>query len=360
MLDFPKSRILSPKPSWTGNFSDYITTIAWSSSDQLAIATASGEVCLGNSQQSQVLQSATNESVDCLSFSDHWLAAAGQSGKINLWDLSKSDQEKPAMSLDQGNAWIDFLAWQRSHFAFNLGKYVQVWSIETQDIVTTVNFENSSVQALAWHPDGNYLTVGGYQGIKIWSALDWDQDPFVLPLPTAVRAIAWQDQGQCLVIATADETIIFLDYQNQEFTLSPFQLSGFSSKIKAIAWSNSNFKSNSKHKNTFAIASGAEITIWEPHPNPDGGWIAEVFSEHKGRVNALEFQPQSKVLASADTDGKVYLSKGNTSIQTLSANSEITCLKWHPQGHKLAVGTEKGEVLVWDIVSKPSSKGFWR
>lgn len=379
MLDFPKNRVLSPKPSWTGSFNDYITAIAWSNkpnkSEHLAIATAEGEVhlsslSLGGSKQSRLLQSANNESVDCLSFCENWVAAAGQAGKINLWNLGESLTknlsdltDQPTISIDQGGAWVDFLAWQgvglSPKFAFSLGKYVQMWSVETQDIITTVNFENSSVQALAWHPEGKYLTVGGYQGIKIWNAQDWDQDPFTLPIPTAIGAIAWHPQGKCLVIATADGTVIFLDYKAEEFMLSPFQLRGFPSKIKAIAWSNSN------QGDTFALASGAEISVWQPHPNPNNGWEAEIFNQHSSNVNALEFQPQTRVLASGGKDAKVRLSKGAIALQTLNAPSEITCLQWHPQGHKLAVGTDQGEVLVWDIVQKSSSKsignkGFWK
>ncbi|AFY73151.1 WD40 repeat-containing protein [Synechococcus sp. PCC 7502] len=363
MLDFAKNRILSPKPSWSHKFSDYVTAIAWAEeSDHLAIATADGEVglWLGN-KSTQIFQGANNESVDCLSFSSqgfsgNWLSAAGEGGKIKLWNLNLANFSEqpiisPQISIDQGNTWIDFLAWHQSDFAFSLGKYVQVWSVKTQDIVTTVNFENSSVQGLAWHPTGNYLTASGYQSIKIWNAADWDQDPFTLPLPTAITAIAWQDRGQYLVIATADKMVIFLEYQDGEFTLSPFQLRGFVSKIKAISWS------NYQTGNTFALASGNEITLWQPHPQPNSGWQAEVLNQHSGNVNALEFQPHSKVLASGDTEGKLYLSRGTNTIQSFNLNSEITCLKWHPQGHKLAVGTAQGEVLVWEI-NKKSSKGF--
>jgi len=355
MLDFPKSRILSPKPSQTYGFNDYITAIAYSNRDHLAIATASGEVGLASNSKLITLQPESDRSVDCLSFSENYLAAVGQSGKVNVWDVT-NPEDRLMMSLEQGDAWIDFLAWHRSHFAFSLGKYVQVWSVETKDIVTTVNLE-STVQALAWHPEGNYLAVGGYQSVKIWNALDWDRDPFVLPISTAINAIAWHDQGNCLIIATADETVIFLDYKKDneftlEFKLSPFQLSGFPSKIKAIAVSN--------NYNTFAVASGNEISVWQPHKNPNQGWVAEIFNQHASNVTALEFQPQTKVLASGSADG-IRLSKGAIAMQTLNAPAEITCLKWHPQGHKLAIGTDMGQVLAWDVVSKSSGiKGFWK
>ncbi len=392
MLDFPKNRILSPKPSWTVSLNDYITAIAWSNersnksaneSDLLAIASASGEVQVGsNSKDLRILHLESNQSVDALEFSSNWLAAAGQEGKINLWNLKENIEnltdrsaKLPTMSLDRGSAWIDRLAWQppqkisngislqsakeSANFAFNLGKFVQVWSVD-RDIVTTVDFENSSVQALAWHPDGNLLAVGGYQGVKIWNATDWDNDPYILPVPTAISAIAWNALGDCLIVATTDETVIFLNYTdlnsqagdtNSLFELSPFQLSGFPSKIKAISWADSG--------DTFAVASGTEISVWQPHINPNNGWEAEIFNQHLGKVNALEFKPQTKILASADVNGKILLSKGGKNIQTLNANAEVTCLKWHPQGHKLAAGTEQGQVSVWDLPKKSSTKGFW-
>jgi len=363
MFGLSPNRIFTPKPHWTGHLNDYVTAIALSSDDRfVAAASADGAVSLWQNQKLEILQAATDCSVDCLEFSANgrWLASAGQDGQIRVWDL-QGDRTVPTISLDQGDAWIDQLVWHpvRSEFAFNLGKYVQVWSADTQDIVTTVGFDHSSVIDLSWHPSGNWLTVGGYQGIKIWDSRDWDQDPFWWEMNTAIRAMAWNSTGLYLAATTIDDKVLLLEHFRDRFMVLPFVLSGFAHKIRAIAWSNL-----PGYEPIFATASGQQITAWRRYQNPDHGWEAEDLvygNELRGNITFLEFQPQTLLLASANTDGKINLWKQSRDlVQTLSSKSsgksEISCLQWHPQGHKLAVGTDTGEILIWATAT--ASKGF--
>ncbi|MFN5727126.1 MAG: WD40 repeat domain-containing protein, partial [Pseudanabaena sp.] len=149
--------ILNPKPQSQITLSEYVTAIAWSpNSKYLAAATASGETVLfedakaGNdlTQKLIELQAPTEISVDCLGFSadGRWLAAGGQDGKVRVWKLD-GDQTVIAETLDLGTKWIEHLIWHptRPEFAFSFGKYVQIWSAETLDIVTTLHFEQSTV-----------------------------------------------------------------------------------------------------------------------------------------------------------------------------------------------------------------------
>ncbi len=422
MLNFSKTRILAPKPTFTANFGSYITAIAWSDkssgkssktdtfkSGTLAVATDSGEVrIIQDFRQSQILQTETGASIDCLSFNEtsDFLAAAGQAGTVKIWKIADLDYAQDfgaeaginaainaAININCENTWVDFLAWQNQLLAYSFGKKIQVYNLETRTVETTLDFENSGVQALTWQ--NHNLVAAGYQAVKIWHALDWQREPFILPIATAITAMAGQNKisskisvkaveknssktleknsskkssenphknsnTKTIVIATADETVIFLDCTSseisgdlgqgisEEFELSPFQLRGFPSKIKAIAWADQD--------PIFALASGAEITVWQPHDDPNQGWKTQVFNQHTSGVNALEFQPHSRILASADS--KIWLSKDANALQTLDVNAEITCLKWHPSGQRLAAGTEDGQVLVWEIEPK-SGKGFW-
>lgn len=344
MFDFSKTRILTPKPIWQHHFNEYITAIAWSETNEdLAIATTEGAI-FRYGKVLEPLQSANSLSIDCLSFSGHFLGAAGQSGQVWLWQLPNLE---PILHLDLGDAWIDQWSWHNSKFAFNLGKTVQIWDADTQVLLKTFNFANSTVQGLAWHPKSEYLAVAGYQAVKIWH----DDEPYVLPIDSAVTAIAWNKTGTCLVVATGDDLVLFLNYGQGSFNPSPFQLRGFTAKIKAIAWA----------EHSFALMSGSEITIWQPHPKPNNGWVAEVFEYHQAQVNAIGFQPHSQVLASGDSTGKIYLSKGERVLQELEVEGEITCLQWHPQGHKLAIATADGTVTQWQVVAKATGgKGFSR
>jgi WD40 repeat protein len=129
----------------------------------------------------------------CLAFSHdgQFLAAAGQNGQLKLWQVQETKVE-PIETLSQTNTWIDRLAWcpTRNQLAFSFGKSIQVWDAISGEIEATLNFDASSVLDLTWHPDGQQLSVGGYQGIKLWTAQDWQDDPYWIALDGASVAIA--------------------------------------------------------------------------------------------------------------------------------------------------------------------------
>mgnify|MGYP000005741178 CR=1 FL=1 len=199
-----KSSTLKPQQfdlRYSGKLSDYVTAIAWSPQGQtLAISSASGEVMLWrdlpNTDEVWPLQLADGHSLDCLAFSKdgQLLAAGGQNGQVKIWRLHdvKAYRCKPLHILENSPAWVDKLAWSpiSNQLAFSLGRYVQVWDADTNQVVATLNFDASSVLSLNWRSDGEYLAIAGYQGVKTWYSLNWDDDPYLLHIPSASLALA--------------------------------------------------------------------------------------------------------------------------------------------------------------------------
>lgn len=77
-------------PQWQGTLSDYVTAVAWSPDGQLAASSAAGEVVLWTEATLTPLQVSTEQSIDCLAFSQdgQFLAAAGQDGRVKIWRLT--------------------------------------------------------------------------------------------------------------------------------------------------------------------------------------------------------------------------------------------------------------------------------
>ena len=223
----PRLTRLQLERQWRGHLDDYVTAIAWSpDSQQVAACDGAGTVqCLNRvTQQTHCLQTGTGQSVDTLAYSydGSFLAASGQNGHISIWEMSG---EAPTLSscLDHPRTWVDQLTWhpRRSELAFSLGRYAQIWDAQTQEIITTLPFEASSVLDLAWHPQQDWLAVGGHQGIKIWR--DWDEDSDLREIPASSLCVDWSPNGQYLASGNLDRTLLVWPWDKD----IPWRMTGF-------------------------------------------------------------------------------------------------------------------------------------
>lgn len=354
---------------WRGKLSDYITAIAWSPQGKtLAVSSAAGEVMLwrdlASTQESNwpllLLQMAEGHSLDCLAFSPDGqnLAAGGQAGQVKIWRLYEDTRTyrcRPFQIVENAPAWVDKLAWNpiRNQLAFSLGRYVQVWDADTGEVIATLNFDNSSVLDLDWSPDGQYLAIAGYQGAKIWNAQSWNDDPYIVLVPSASLAIAWSPDGKYLACGNMDRTIAVIEWNNSIASKSddpnqdffPWVMRGFPGKIRQLAWSQAQTQLGSS---LLAASSLEGIVVWE-RAKESIGWASRLLQQHSGVIQALAFQPNSFLLASASEDGWVCLwQKAKKLAQILpGAPNGFSRLAWHPQGHQLAAGGQGGELLIW-------------
>jgi WD40 repeat protein len=381
-------------PLWQGLLQDYTTCLAWSPETLLlAAASAAGEVSLwrGLDDQITVLQGVTGQSIDALAFSfdGQFLAASGQDGRVLIWQQGE-DCWPLYQTLDNAPNWVDHLAWSptANHLVFSLGRYAQVWDAEAQDILTTLPFESSSVQGFSWRHDGTALAIGGYQGVKIWEARDWDADPKSLEIPTASQAIAWSPDGQFLASGNQDQTLVLWDWSNLE---DPWIMRGFPGKVHSIRWCSLPSRNGMP---LLAVASAEAIALWEKQPapaakpkakgtskgtgkrkvaqpitqkveaasdtasgaasedKPGSGWQPWLLELHNGKVQDISFRPRSRLLASAAADGWVYLwAEAEDAEQILDhAQEGYSCVDWHRSGRYLATGGQAGELEVWKTI----------
>jgi len=346
------------EPLWQQSLSDYVTAIVWLSQlsgSALIAASAAGEViCYQDNGKSElVLQTPTDQSIDALALSADGtlLAAGGQSGQVTIWRLPNPT---PIAILDNAPAWVDRLTWSpaSNQLAFSLGKYVQVWDAESAEVITTVNFDASSVLDIIWHPSGDRLTVAGYQNIKSWSALNWDDDPEVIEIASASTKILWSPDGHYIASGNIDKTISVIDWQHPA---DPWMMRGFPGKIRQMAWTDVAIKQGAP---LLASASSDSIVVWHRHPDDAVGWEGRLLGQHDARIQAMQFQPGSSLLASAGEDGWVVLwPKAARLGQMLKgAPQGFSSLSWHPNGELLAAGGRNGELIVWTKTMR--GKGF--
>ncbi len=342
-------------PHSQGHLQDYITAIAWSPTGQvIALASAAGEVVwghwLGEELSLHPLTEPQGSSIDTLEFSadGRFLAAGGQEGCLYLWSMpiQADSKEGPTLltQLEHPRVWVDRLAWNpcKPELAFSLGHYVQVWDAIDQAVVMTVDFEQSSVLDLQWHPAGHWLAVSGQQGVKIWKAGDWDREPQILEMPSAGLAIACSPEGQYLASGNLDRTLWVWQQGNSE---NPWRMGGFPGKVRQLVWS----PVLSGQAPLLASASSQDIVLWQKSEDDAIGWEARLLELHTERVEAIAFHPQSLLLATASADGSLGLwRKGHILSQIIEATMQgFSTVAWHPSGQFLVAGGQAGEWLIW-------------
>ncbi|MGL5835708.1 MAG: WD40 repeat domain-containing protein, partial [Waterburya sp.] len=281
------------QPKWQGNLSEYVTAVAWSPDGILAASSAAGEVVLWQDGSLINLLPAGLASIDCLAFSadGKFIAAGGQDGKVRVWEIK--DRANLIVTLDNAPKWVDKLSWHPTcnQLAFSLGRYVQIWDADNQTVITTLPFTNSSVLDLAWQPKIANIAIAGDGGVKIWDANNWDDDPYVIEMPSASIVTAWSSDSKYIASGNLDNTITVLEYSSS----NPWVMRGFPGKISNLTWS----QSLSNHAPLLAASSIEGIAVWKKAANDEDGWNASVLTVHDGKIQALEFHPNSLLLASA-------------------------------------------------------------
>jgi WD40 repeat protein len=342
-----------PQPIWQTQSTEYITAIAWLSDDNFAIATADGTIQIYRSDGKigETLRSADGQSIATLTRSadGQYLAAAGQSGTVWIWQL----QTTPTLikTLDNWGHWIEHLTWHptQAQLAIGVGLSCVIWDMVSDQILTTLAFDDSAVMAIDWRPQGDWIAIGGYQNVKIWDANDWATEPEIVMVDAASVALKWSPDGQFLASGNLERSITVVDWNDdlrsvEDHRALPWQMRGFPGKVRHVAWSVPNAAGNS-----LLIASSAEgIVLWVKSADLDVGWDGQVIGSHPGAISAVAWHPQLPlVLAAVSQDGMgSWFDPIGSPPRTFNSEG-FTVLAWQPSGRSYVTGGAMGEIGLW-------------
>lgn len=330
--------------TWTAELPDYTLDLRWSPDGKhLAALPSTGKIRLFDFVGNQITDLPSHRGGNG---SIAWhpdgtsLATFGQDCILRIHDIASST----SCELKLPRGWAERCAWNAdaSLIAAAVGKAVHVMDPATLETRHLIDEHRSTVTDFTWHPVlSNQLATASDGGARMWRL--GETKPFAR-IDDGVAAVltTWSPDGRWVV--TSDQTPSVHLYDMKKRT--PLFIQGFETKIKAFAW-----QTGGTHDvPSLALGGSPVITVWPCHGKngPRNAKPIQLFG-HLKEVTALDFPKDGPYLASGARDGFVLLwlpHHSNGPALVAREESEITCVRWSPDGLNLAYGTASGRIAV--------------
>jgi WD40 repeat protein len=332
---------------WHAKLDDFVTQVAWSpDGTRLAASSVSGQVHLFDAATERAihrLEPAHADGCDALAWrpDGQAFATAGRDGKWRLWDAESGRQ---LVEHEAGALWPEHAAWSSpadgskgagAQLAVSAGSSVSLWDEQGEPLGAPVKFPRAVVD-LAWVLGGRTLAVALSTGVHLRDPAP-DSGERVLSARDPILCMAMSPTGKWLLTGNQDCSIHVWNTDSG----AEMHMRGYPAKVRQLAW----------HRGSRWVATGGGVSIpvWDCSGRGPEARTPTMLEFHTDLVTALHYQPAGDWLASGSRDGGVAVWSPTQREQLITAakiSSGVTRAAWSPDGTRLAVGGEAGEVQV--------------
>jgi WD40 repeat protein len=200
-------------------------------------------------------------------------------------------------------------------------------------------YNTRSVRALAYSPDGEYITTGNDDGqVLIFDVETGEKIKSLSGSTSPVNPLAYSPDGKYITTGNYDGQVLIFDVETGEQIKS---LSGNNSWVRALAYS-----PDGKY-----ITTGNDVGRVLVFDVETGEKI-KYLSGNNISVNALAYSPDGKYITTGNYAGRVLVFDVETGekIKSLSGNNSwVRALAYSPDGEYITTGDGDGQVLVFDV-----------
>jgi cell division cycle protein 20 (cofactor of APC complex) len=297
--------------------------------------------------------------LNLLSWSSTNVLAVALSQCVYLWDASTGGI-KELMNVDSDpEDYVSSVAWIQqggTHLAVGTNSNaVQLWDVQAQRQVRTMDGHSARVGALAWN---NHILTSGSRDTTIVNHDVRVQNHIVGTMRThtqEVCGLAWSPDGAYLASGANDNTLCIFDGANTMSQGAPakYTLTDHQAAVKALAWS-------PHERNLLASGGGTAdrcIKFWNA---ASGSLINSV--DTGSQVCALQWSPLEKELLSSHgyAENNLTLWKYPTMVRTKELRghtSRVLHMATSPDGSLVCSGAADETLRFWNIFA--SEVGVW-
>ncbi len=342
-----QSLSLALEPRASASFDDYVVDCAWSPDGKsFAIAGGEGKVALARAGgDSLSVETVGEHLLGTLSIA--WkphagvFASSGQDASVALWDGASGKEIKrwkPGPTATQALCFAPV----GEILATAAGKSVTLWSLLGEKIHAFAPAATSAV-ALAFDRPGTDLGVALNGELAVHRIEKSRYETRRYKWPAACLTVNFSGNGRFLASGMADGSLHFWNRS----TGKDSQMRGYDGKLELVAWSD-----NSRY---LASSAGNEVVLWDFSGKGPEGTRPIVLNGHTERVDSFAWQPGGDHLVSAGRDWRLTMwrpAKTRQPIDVQMLDSDISVVRWAPDGKRLVAGEKQGRVTVFELVAR--------
>ena len=241
--------------------------------------------------------------------------------------------------LAQKGKWVEHLAAHRNGaVAAGVGRAMFVIKDgETREFGP----HQSTVAGLDFSKDGGRVACAHYDGITVWSIGQVVLPPRRFAWRGSHVALKWSTDGKFIATGTQENDI----HVWRVAQATDMRMQGYPAKVKSLSWT---------ADARFLYTSAQPVfTAWPfSGKGPEGKPPLQFGDEGAGLMTVVAAHPAAEFVAGGYDSGELQLGdiKSKRSVVLKMADgSAITCLAWAPDGFRLAVGNDRGDLLVIDL-----------
>ena len=241
--------------------------------------------------------------------------------------------------LAQKGKWVEHLAAHRNGaVAIGVGRTMFV---AKDGEVREFGPHQSTVAGLDFSKDGSRVACAHYGGITVWSIGQVILPPRKLAWRGSHVALKWSTDGKFIATGTQENDI----HVWRVAQATDMRMQGYPAKVKSLSWT---------ADARFLYTSAQPVfTAWPfSGKGPEGKPPLQFGDEGAGLITVVAAHPAAEFVAGGYDSGELQLGdiKAKRSVVLKMADSSaITCLAWAPDGFRLAVGNERGDLQVIDL-----------